>query len=306
MKRALLLTLLVRVALEIVTRVVLFPASGDFVRFAGYDTTAAALSRSPALRVAIVGNSAAEEGIDRTRLEGLLSQSLDRPVRVEMFLADGSEIVTWHAMLVRYFWSRHKQADVYVLNYFGTVADNSQFEFLRIGMFFAPASQWSYYLKNQLHTLPQRVEFVLSAVWATFGARDRIRDRALSEIVPNYEVMLRRLRYAPERGVKPVAPRAAPTFDALERILARANEQRARVVVTAFPMREGRYVLEGQLVALAQRKAVGLIDMRVTPGLSRGSYRDDIHLVASGREIYTRQFAAALSTVLTNSNQAAD
>ena len=84
MKRALLLTLLVLVALEIVTRVVLFPASGDFVRFAGYDATAAALSRSPALRVAIVGNSAAEEGIDRTRLEGLLSQSLDRPVRVEI------------------------------------------------------------------------------------------------------------------------------------------------------------------------------------------------------------------------------
>ena len=69
MMRALLFVVVVLLAFELVTRLVLFPASKDIVRFASYDAKAAALTETHALRVAIVGNSAAEEGIDQARVE---------------------------------------------------------------------------------------------------------------------------------------------------------------------------------------------------------------------------------------------
>ena len=298
MKKALLFTLVLLLGFELVTRFVLFPASEDFVRFAGYDAKAAALMRAHALRVAIVGNSAAEEGIDGPRLEAMLTQSLGRPVRIEMFLADGSEIVTWHAMLQRYFWSTHARADVYLLNYFGTLADRPQFEYLRVGMFFASPSQWPYYLRRQLQTLSQRVEFVLSSVCAMYGARDRIRDRALRTIVPGYEAFLWRLHYAPERGSTQVAQAEPPKFDSLERILAAAQSQRARVFVMAFPLRSSHYELDAQVLALARRGKLSVLDMRSTPGLTPASYRDSIHLIRSGRSVYTEHLGVGLARLL--------
>ena len=287
----------VLLAFELVTRLVLFPASKDIVRFASYDAKAAALTETRALRVAIVGNSAAEEGIDQARVEAILTKSLGRPVRVEMFLADASEIVTWNAMLQRYFWSTHAKADVYVINYFATLADRPQFEYLRVGMFFATFSQWPYYLREQLKTFSQRVEFVLSSTWATFGARDRIRDRTLRVIVPGYEDLIGRLNSAPERTSTPSSG-VEKKFSAFEMIVESARQQGARVVVTAFPLRTGHYELDPSVVAQARRGEVSLLDLRRTPGLSPSSYRDGIHLIPSGRIIYTEHFSTVLASAL--------
>jgi hypothetical protein len=297
MKKAILLAMVVLAGLELVTRFVLFPQSKDIARFASYSARASDLSRSQAVRVAIVSNSSAEEGIDRPRLEALLRESLGRPVHVEMFLADGSGIVTWRAMLNRYFWSTGAHADIYVLNYFGSLRDSPEFEYFRVGMFFTKATDWPYYLNEQLQTFGQRTEFVLSSVWATYGARDRIRDRTLSIFVPGYHDFLDQLHWPPSRA-NAVSSVERPTYSAFDSVVSHIQSEGARLVLTAFPLRSADYDLEPNVLALAAEGRLTLCDLRHTTGLSPSSYRDDIHLIEAGRSVFTARYAAALEPIL--------
>src|SRR4051812_2444810 len=75
------------IAAEIFTRQVLMPSSLDFVRFVGYPAAADALCQKPAPRIAFVGNSATQRGIDPQRLHDDLTD-----VHTEFFLVDGSMI----------------------------------------------------------------------------------------------------------------------------------------------------------------------------------------------------------------------
>lgn len=298
MKKALLLTLLMLFALELVVRLLLFPASEDFVRFGTYDERAASLTRSEAFRVAVIGNSAAEEGIDPRQLEAVLSSRLARPVRVEMFCADGSEIVTWHAMLERYFWRTDAQADVFVLNYLNSVADTSHFEFIRVGMFFTGPAQWPYYLRTQMTSVSERLEFILSSSLAAYGARDRLRDRILLTIIPGYSSLVSELNDV--RTGESIAPRLpqAKRFSALDQIVAQAESRNALVVLSAFPLRGGRYEIERELVQRAELGKLQVIDAQTTLGLSAEDYRDDIHLVARGRRLFTAHLGDRLASLL--------
>ena len=320
MKKALLAVALLLLGLEAATRFVLFPQSKDYVRFAGYDAQASQLHEAQALRIAVLGNSAAEEGIDEALLEQSLTASLGRPVQVGMFLADGSEIVTWHAMANRYFWSRDAAPDVVLVNWFDSLADRPSFEYVRIGSFFASPAEWGYYLREQLHTLPERMEFLLSSVWATYGARDRIRDRVLGMLVPDYEGLLAATHASPvpagdaageagpggagagEAGSGEVAAARLGSnvarYTALMRLADAARAHDASVLLVAFPLRTQRYSIDPVVEAMHARGELGIVDLRATADLSPASYRDGIHLLAPGRLIYTRALAAALDAPL--------
>src|SRR5437016_4266163 len=84
------------VALEIFTRQVLLPNSLDFARFASYPAAAETLCQQPGQRLAFVGNSATQRGIDPKRLGANLADSSKPPIHAEYFLVDGSMINTWH------------------------------------------------------------------------------------------------------------------------------------------------------------------------------------------------------------------
>src|SRR5258705_2772150 len=81
--------LLALIALEVVTREFLYPASLDFVRFASYPERARHLASQPGLRVALIGNSATEDGVDIERVKAGLEDNGLGPVDLDMFLADG-------------------------------------------------------------------------------------------------------------------------------------------------------------------------------------------------------------------------
>src|SRR5262245_36815402 len=104
-RRAALAVVVALAVLEVVTRTYLFGASRDLARFATYDQRAAS-----GLRLAIVGNSAVDKGIDPT--------ALGTPA--ELFTADASEITTWRHMADRYFFAPHRKVDLLLVGFFGS------------------------------------------------------------------------------------------------------------------------------------------------------------------------------------------
>ena len=86
--------------LEVLTRVLFYPASKDFVRFAEYPARAESLVRQTGRSVALIGNSATEEGVDLATVTADLERLGLGRVHLDMFVADASEVTTWRYMAV--------------------------------------------------------------------------------------------------------------------------------------------------------------------------------------------------------------
>lgn len=290
------------VVLEIGTRAVLFPRSGDYVRFATYAKRADVLVNQPGIGIALVGNSATEEGVDPILLKSMLEQHVPGLVHVDLFLADGSEVSAWRAIINHYFWRRANKPDAIVVTFYdNTLEDSDRVEWGRIAQFFTDVSDWPELFRVDLTSNASRIEFLVSSVWATYAARDRIKRRILTLAIPDfrrYDPILNDLnrRYANQSNE---ALRAKPrTYRVLSRLLERARAEQVQVVLVAFPTRKSRYTIDPKIQKLAHVAGAEVLDMRQSVKLTSSQYRDDVHLNADGRAIYSEQFGKAVGPLL--------
>ncbi|MGI0014034.1 MAG: hypothetical protein ACREBU_11415 [Nitrososphaera sp.] len=296
------------VVLEIVTRAVLFPMSGDYVRFATYAKRADILVNQPGIGIALVGNSATEESVDPILLKSMLEQNVPGPVHVDLFLADGSEVSTWRAIISHYFWRRANKPDAIVITFFdNTLEDSDRVEWGRIAQFFTDVSDWPELFRVDLTSNASRIEFLVSSVWATYAARDRIKQRILTLAIPDfrrYDPILNDLnrRYANQSNRAVSAKQG--TYRVLSRLLERARVEQVQVLLVAFPTRNSRYTIDPKIQKLAHLTDAEVLDMRQSVKLTSRHYRDNFHLNAEGRAIYSEQFGKAVSPLLHPTTQA--
>ncbi len=294
------------IVLEILSRVVLYPASKDFVRFREYPARAEALAALAGQRVVLLGNSTTEEGVDvPTVTADLQSRGLGQ-VHLDMFVADGSEITSWRYMLERYFWKPGLRPDLVVITFFGPLlSDRSEKDLGRLAQFFTSPPDWPDLYRTDLSDLSLRVEFALSAAWATYAARERIKARLLASVVPdykNFEVLLasEAARHARRRAVS-AAP-ATDDYRALHRLLQRARESATTILFVAFPMYGAGpvppYQLDPRAAGIIHEAGGDLVDLRSVPELTAGDYRDLVHLNERGRPKYSRRLAEVLAVRL--------
>jgi len=301
LKLALILSALF-IVLEVITRAVLFPMSLDFGRFASYRERADALQSQAGLRVAFVGNSATEAGVDVDILKDTLSTNHILVPSVELFLADGSAINTWSSMMNQYFWKRGNAPDLVIITFFGpSLDDGREFEVGRLAQFFTDLEDWPELFQSNLVTTSQRAEWILASVWATYAARDRIKDRVLSLFVPHYKEYATALH---DEGNRDRLGKGAPgtsvmkSHRLLQSVLQRARELGSRLLFVAFPMRDTQYTVHPDALRLIRDFGADYLDMRVLIDLKPALYRDTYHLTATGKSIYTKRFAEVLAPIL--------
>ena len=290
------------IALEVITRTVLFPMSLDFGRFASYGERADALQSQAGLRVAFIGNSATEAGVDVDVLKDILSTNGILVPGVELFLADGSGINTWSSMMNQYFWKRGNAPDLVIITFFGaSLDDGREFEVGRLAQFFTDLEDWPELFQSNLVTTSQRAEWILASVWATYAARDRIKDRVLSLFVPYYKEYATALH---DEGNRDALGKGAPRTSVmkshrlLQSVLQRARKLGSHLLFVAFPMRDTPYTVHPDALRLIRDFGADYLDMRALIDLKPALYRDTYHLTATGKSIYTKRFAEALAPIL--------
>jgi len=290
------------IALEVITRTVLFPMSLDFGRFASYGERADALQSQAGLRVAFIGNSATEAGVDVDVLKDTLSTNDILVPSVELLLADGSGINTWSSMMNHYFWKRGNAPDLVIITFFGSSLDDGrEFEVGRLAQFFTDMEDWPELFQSNLVTTSQRAEWILASVWATYAARDRIKDRVLSLFVPYYKEYATALHDEGNRdALRKGAPRASvmKSHRLLQSVLQRARKLGSRLLFVAFPMRDTQYTVHPDALRLIRDLGADYLDMRALIDLKPALYRDTYHLTATGKSIYTKRFAEVLAPIL--------
>lgn len=286
--------------MEATTRCVLAPASNDYRSFATYPGKAAALDGSPGLRVAVVGNSTARSGVDGDSLGRLMTAALGRPVTAGLFVADSAEVTTWHFMLRRFFWRPKLRADVVVLLYYGDgLFDSREPEIGRLAQFFSTAADIPELFRGYLPSLGQRIEYLASAWWMTYAARDRLRERVLKAVVPDHARYSRRVNDWQYAHRPTAAAASQPGFQKLARLLAEARANGMQVVVVALPTAPSRRdEVPKTLIETVEQAGMTFLDNRVMPGLPPDLFPDGLHLADEGKAIYTPLLAAELSRLV--------
>ena len=307
--RALLVVTAVFIVLEIFTRTFLFRASKDFSQFLAFPHRSAVLVDQPGTRIAFVGNSLTREGIDPQIFSQTLSEHVDGVVAADVFAADASKINVWYYLMNRYFWRPERSPDLFIVSYYeNNLLDGNSIEIGRFAQFFVERQDWPEVFSHDVTSFGQRMEFLLSSGWATFAARDRIKERVLSLLVPHYQELtlqtneIQRQQRSSSLGT---TTHKAVTHDMLKRFLARANEHRSKIVFVAFPtIIPGRdrpyqpYELDSETTRLIREAGMQFVDLRQVPELTPDMYADDIHLNAIGRPIFSHHLATALSAIV--------
>lgn len=319
-------------ALELAARTVLVSASKDLRRFRAYPERAAALASSPAPRVAFVGNSATDEGVDLDVLVPGLT-ALGVKVSAGKFVADASRVDTWHFLLKDTFYDRGNSIDTAVITFYeDDLLDGNRIEIGRLAHFFTSVPDWPSVFTIDLRTFDERSEFVLSSLSAAIAVRGRLKERVLGALVPGYKAFLRDVNQANllqqqareaalppqstgahDPGSHPLSPEDPAPGDeraslrktrALARLLAVAREEGVKLVFVAYPVPaafEGPpYPLYPEMTALLAASGARLVDARDPRalGLTPRHYADDVHLTPEGARVYSKALAEWLAPVL--------
>jgi hypothetical protein len=292
------------VLLEAVTRTVLVPVSKDLQRLETHPARARALAAAPSPRIALVGSSTTERGVQPALLAREWQAATGRAASVDMFVADGSGVSTWYWMIGHDFWKLGLHPDLLVVTYHGdALTDAYPLEIGRLARHFTGAEDIRALFAHDLTTLEQRADYLLSRVSDAWSERDRIRDRT-HLLIPGYRDFVRAtnaVNFQREQELPEGAARKA-SYRALRRFIDRARREGVRVCFVAYPARPatpGRMPYELDPEALNEIAGAGMLhlDLRRVAGLTGEHYSDRVHLNAAGRDLYTRKLAVALIEV---------
>ena len=293
---------------EVLTRAVLFRISKDISKFQTFTNRAAALATQPGTSIAFIGNSLTERGIDAQLFAETLNLSGVGPVAADVFSADASKINVWHYLLTHYFWKPGHNPDLFIVSFYeNNLADKNPLEIGRFAQFFVDTDDWSEVFTHDLTDAGERFEFLLSSGWATYAARERLKERGLSLLVPHYQELTVQANELLRQQALKTQSQAEKTIthELLKRFVARAREHHSKILFVAFPtIIPGRerpyqpYELDPEMLRVIRDAGMEFADLRQVPELTPDLYADDIHFNEKGRLVYSRYLATALQPII--------
>jgi hypothetical protein len=286
--------LLVFVVVELGTARLLIPASKDLQRFDRYPARARALVAAPGKHVALLGNSATEDGVDLGLLERSLSASLSQPFVVDAFLADSAEIRTVYWMAERQLFRQGLAPELLLVTYFNHgVDDAGELDVGRLARFLTRPSDWAEVFRVDVTQLDERVDWILSSYSAVFATRNRIKERIL-ELIPGYKDSYRQVNAV--NFAHQMATVGTVTHRGLERFVRKVRGRGVQVCFVAYPTQKV-YPIPDEVRRTVDAAGMLFLDLRRVDGLRPEHYADEIHLNEQGRPIYTQALARALTAV---------
>jgi lysophospholipase L1-like esterase len=304
--RGLRVALMVAAALLLIewaTRASVMPGTGDLARYGSFPERARTLAASPEPRIVFIGNSVT----DRVRLDILRSEWQEltgEELTADKFVAYYSNLATWYRMSAQFFWKQELKPDLIVVTYYegNLLADSEAMDVGNLALFFTGPEDRPSLFANDLTTVEQRTDYLLSSTSETFASRDRIRARLLN-LIPGYRpfaTATNALNFEHEKRLARTAPQPPRTFHTLASFLAGARESGVTVCFVASPSRPDNgpsdpYVISPKAREMIADAGMLHLDLRGMDSLSAAMYNDNVHLNARGRPVYTRKLARALN-----------
>jgi hypothetical protein len=281
-------------------RATVLPGSADLDLRLG--ARARALFESPPPRIAFVGNSVA----DRVRLDVMADQwkaLTGETPSLGKFVTYYSNLSTWRRMSAQIFWKRGLKPDLIVVTYYegNTLSDSKAKDIGNLALYFTGPEDRQSLFAQELTSVAQRAEYLLSSASDAFASRDRIRDAAL-HVIPGYRpfaTATNEVEFKYEQRQQPFVPFEERTYRTLAGFLADAREAGVTICFVASPPRPEKghapYIINPRAAQMITEAGMLSLDLRHLDGLTADMYSDQVHLNAIGSRIYTRALADAIN-----------
>ena len=249
------------------------------------------------LGVLMVGNSLLAEGVDRARLEGILTTELGTVVSVGRVTSDGTTPLEWHYLTRKLVFDTGTSPQVLVLAFGpGHLWDRpGRTQVLRLAAEHVAAEDVGMLFREELTDIESRSEFLTARVWRTYALRDRIQLRLLDLILPYFRTEREELLRRPDL-VSGTHHDLSHLRD-LRELLEDAAGAGMQVILLPMPAPH-LWPVEGPVETLARTLSVPILDVRDKVSLEPERFPDGEHLDALGREAFTEALGPQLGRVV--------
>ncbi len=284
------LAILLLAAIEIGFRAVSTQFSGNLAHLQEFDQLLGQVANSTAGTTVFLGNSLTNNAIDPVVFARAATESSGRPMDSIKFVPDGTTLLDWQCVIDRL--PPVPQGTQLVIGFaWQQLTDQQSVNVVRTFGLYCPLSRLPTVSQNHDISIGGWLEAGIAKLSLTYVLRERLRNAALTPIVPNYETAIQHLNDLSQVTPIPAAKSDRTlTYQALRAALKRARQQGYSVSVMAMPTMNP-YELDSALPRILLEQHVLFHDLRNPPWLDPDLFRDPIHLNPAGAEIFTQSLA---------------
>ncbi|MCW9014613.1 MAG: hypothetical protein OQL06_12590 [Gammaproteobacteria bacterium] len=242
--------------------------------------------------IVFLGNSLTNNAIDSAIVESTLYKNLNSPVHALKVTPDGTAISDWYCIYNNRF-NELKQAPTYMVIGFawGILSDQYPNNPSRLGGFFCDVDDIDDLSVTGLTNHQQLLRFIAGATSHVYVNRERIRNRILDMLIPNYKMITQKLNQTEEsRENTRDARESKYTYLLLERMITSMQSKGTQLILIAMPVIEP-YEVDEVLVRLTNKMQIPILDLRDTRYITDDMFKDSIHLNEKGRLKFSQQMA---------------
>ncbi|BDD87621.1 hypothetical protein [Desulfofustis limnaeus] len=234
-------------------------------------------------------NNATDEAVLRALLPMVASSALAK------ITPDGSALAEWFCVYNNHLAAAHVP-DVLVIGFaWAQLSDQFPINASRLGGFFCGIDDSDRMGATGLTDHRNYLRFLAGKVSHVYVNRELIRNRLLSTVIPDYEIITQRLNSEERQRGGP--GRTVYTYSLLTDLLASMHDAGTRVVLIAMPVQTPYQIDEG-LLRETERFGVVLLDYRNLFNADEAVFADPIHLNSKGSKRFSTVLAGDLKPFL--------
>jgi hypothetical protein len=239
------------------------------------------------VRTLFLGNSLTRAGVDLKTIRQNVPAANVEDYTLESIYPDDTTIVDWYYVYRTFLVNRQIAPSLVVVGYaLDHLGDHSVLHMGRLGGYFGGWSDLPEAFRNDIPGLGDRIQYLVSIVSRLFANQERIRDRLLDLVVPNYRASAQLLNRATQQVAERQQMRDQQTYRRLRRFIQLVQSNGTKLVFVAMPL-PNSYPIPEPLRATVDAEGALLLDLRHIKGLAAGDFPDGYHLSPSGARIYS-------------------
>lgn len=254
------------------------------------------LRNAAPVRVLFLGNSLTRDGVDNQIIKQGAQPSADVSLSIEGIYPDDTTICDWYYIYQTYLSKPQVVPEHVVLGFvLKQLEDGAPLHMGRLGGYFAKWSGIKEAFEKDIPGVGDRIHFTLSTVSSLFANQERIRERLLDLLVPQYrssaQVLNRTVRQLSEQQ----GPKTASSYDRLRRFIRMVHHSGSKLIFVAMPL-PNPYPIAAALEAVIREEGATLVDMRTAAALPLDAFPDRYHLSDKGAKLYSTALASTLKS----------
>lgn len=241
-------------------------------------------------RVLFLGNSMTREGLKLSTLTQEFSNPNSETMTFEKVHPDDTSICDWLFLYKHFVTEPGHAPDFLVISWaWGNLVD-CPMDPMRLGAHYSNLADFPDVVFHVLHSNEARAKFILSHFLRSFAHRERVKNRVLDMVIPNYRTAARRFNETLNERSSSELKFQKLKYTQFEQLVKLAQTNGTKVILAAMPIRDG-YEIDHELRRIANNIGVEFLDIRDIQGMTENSFQDEIHLNSQGADLYTRALA---------------